>query len=107
MENFIVPNELNYSLTQSDDEVNKILEGWEAINYVNHYRDNAQEIINNRFKCSNYDHIPGMNLIFETMIDKLKVSNPMDEMQKLIDEDEKIIIPDNIINGTNTNLLKQ
>jgi len=106
MENFIIPDELDYCLKQSNDEVNTILEGWEAINYIDHYRDNAQEIINNRFKCSNYDHIPGMNLIFESMIDKLKASNPMDEMQKLIVEDEKINIPV-IINGTNTNLLKQ
>ena len=104
MENFFIPEELNYNLEQTPAQINKILVGWEKINYNNHYKDNAQEIINSRFKCANYDHIPGMEIVFQTMIDKLKACNPMEEMQKIINEDENIIMEGNIINGTNTNI---
>ena len=106
MENFFIPDELNYTLGQSTAQVNKILDDWEKINYNNYYRDNAEEIINTRFKCSNYDHIPGMNIIFQSMINKLQVSTPLEAMQKLIDDD-KIFISNTNINGTNTDFLEQ
>jgi hypothetical protein len=102
-----LPYEIDFSITSIHPSIiKKRKESWESINYTNHFIDNAEEIINSRFPDLCYDHIPGMEKVFETMVERLQVT-PLEswERQGFVNNNNNKISNSNI-NEKDTNILK-
>ena len=98
-----LPFELNYNINiMSLEQYEDIIDGWNKILYTNHYKIHAREIIESRYPSGNYDHIPGMDEVFETMISNLQVT-PLEEYEARGLKNNNI---GSHINGENTNILE-
>ena len=98
-----LPFEINYNINiMSLEQYEDIIDGWNKILYTNHYKIHAREIIESRYPRGNYDHIPGMDEVFETMISNLQVT-PLEEYEARGLKNNNIV---SHINGENTNILE-
>ena len=80
MEN--LPYEMNYNIaTMNLAHEQKLLEGWNAITYNDHYLHNADEIICKRIPFD-YSHIPGFDIIVNEVIVNLQNATPLTEYLK-------------------------
>jgi hypothetical protein len=77
-----LPFEIAYDITiQPPAKLEQMVDEWEKINYNEHFIDNSEDIIKSRFPCGDYDHIPGLTEVFQTMALNLKTT-PLDEWTK-------------------------
>ena len=76
-----LPFEITYDIVVPPPRiVYDAVDSWDKINYNDHFKDNAIEIIESRFPRGTYDHIPGFEKVIKTMASNLKITTPLDEM---------------------------
>lgn len=75
-----IPFEINYKIdVMSEEKEQFLLEEWDKINYTNHFKTHAEEIIKSRLPNGDFDHIPGFNDIIADMTKNLYIKTPLEE----------------------------
>ena len=79
---FELPFEIQFGMLAFEQmKTEEIRHEWSKIRYTEHYIEFAEDIIHSRFPGGDYDHIPGMDIVFETMVENLKVT-PLEAWEK-------------------------
>ena len=77
-----LPYQITYDITVMSPELeDEIALDWDRITYTNHYINHAFEIIHSRFPNCTYEHIPGLEEVFEHMAEEL-AHTPLEEWEE-------------------------